>query len=92
MLGLLAAAAFNVRRESVVLVGVILVVQLVELLAARRGRPPVPVPWRTVATPYATFVGAVVGFQLLLPSMLFPETGDGAAVRPRPDRRLRRRR
>ena len=82
VLALLAAAAFNVRRESVVLVGVILVVQLVELVGARRGRPPVPVPWRTVATPYATFVAAVAGFQLLLPSMLFPETGDGAEYVP----------
>ena len=82
VLGLLAAAAFNVRRESVVLVAVIIVVQLVELVAARRGRPPVPVPWRTVAAPYATFVGAVIGFQLLLPSMLFPDTGDGPRYVP----------
>ena len=65
MLGVIAAAAYNVRREAVILVAVIVVVQLVELLAARRGRPPVPVPWRTVATPYVAFVGAVIGFQLL---------------------------
>ena len=34
-------------------------------------------PWRTVATPYAAFAVAVIGFQLLLPSMLFPDNGDG---------------
>ena len=39
-------------------------------------------PWRTVAAPYATFVAAVVGFQLLLPSMLFPDTGDGPRYVP----------
>ena len=77
VLGVLAAAAYNVRRESVILVAVVLVVQMAELLATRRGRPPVPVPWRTVATPYAAFVVAVVGFQLLLPSMLVPDNGDG---------------
>ena len=82
LLGLLAAAAFNVRRESVVLVTVIMVVQVVELVGIRRGQPPVPVPWRTVAAPYATFVAAVVGFQLLLPSMLFPDTGDGPRYVP----------
>ena len=82
VLGLLAAAAFNVRRESIVLVAVVLVVQIVELVAARRGRPRVPVAWRTVAAPHATFVGAVIGFQLLLPSMLFPDTGDGPRYVP----------
>jgi hypothetical protein len=74
--GVLAAAAYNVRRESLILVGVILVVQLVELVVARRGRPPVPLPWLTVATPYLAFFGSVIGFQLLLPSMLIPDSGD----------------
>jgi hypothetical protein len=74
--GVLAAAAYNVRRESLVLVGVILVVQIIELVVARRGRPPVPVPWLTVATPYLAFFGSVIAFQLLLPSMLIPDNGD----------------
>ncbi len=76
VLGVIGAAAYNVRRESLILVGVILTVQVVELAVARRGRPPVPVPWRTVGTPYLAFVGSVIGFQLLLPSMLIPDNGD----------------
>ena len=62
VLGVLGAAAYNVRRESVILIGVILVVQVVELIVARRDR--LPVPWLTVATPYLAFFGAVIGFQL----------------------------
>jgi hypothetical protein len=76
VLGVLGAAAYNVRRESVILIGVVLVVQLVELIGARRDR--LPVPWLTVATPYLAFFGAVIGFQLLLPSMLIPDNGDSA--------------
>jgi hypothetical protein len=76
VLGVLAAAAYNVRRESVILIGVVLVVQVVELAVARRGRPPVPVPWLTVLTPHLAFIGSVIGFQLLLPSMLIPDNGD----------------
>ena len=34
-------------------------------------------PWRAIGTPYASFVVAVVGFQLLMPTMLFPDNGDG---------------
>jgi hypothetical protein len=75
-LGVLGAAAYNVRRESVILVGVILVVQIVELVMARRARPPAPVPWLTVATPYLAFFGSIVFFQLLIPSMLIPDNGD----------------
>jgi hypothetical protein len=76
VLGVLAAAAYNVRRESVILIGVVVVVQLVELVAARRDR--LPIPWVTVFTPYLAFIGSVVGFQLLLPSMLIPDNGDSA--------------
>ena len=76
VLGVIAAAAYNVRREGVILVAVIVVVQVSELWLARRGGSPVPVPWRTVATPYAAFAGAVIGCQLLLPSMLMPDNGD----------------
>ncbi len=81
-LGVLGAAAFNVRRESVVLIGVVLVVQIVELIVARRGRPPVPVPWRTVLTPHLAFIGSVIGFQLLAPSMLIPDNGDSTTYIP----------
>ena len=76
VLAVIAAAAYNVRREGIILVGVIAVVQVSELLLARRGGSRVPVPWRTVATPYAAFVASAIGFQLLLPSMLMPDNGD----------------
>ncbi|MET0578805.1 MAG: hypothetical protein ABW122_09110, partial [Ilumatobacteraceae bacterium] len=76
LLGVLAAAAYNIRREAVVLAAVILVVQVAELVAAYRRGPPIPVPWKTVATPHVAFIGAVIGFQLLIPSMLMPDNGD----------------
>ena len=65
------------------LVGVIAVVQLVELVGG-----PTRAPRRCRSRgarsprPYATFAGAVIGFQLLLPSMLFPDTGDGPRYIP----------
>ncbi len=74
--GVIGAAAYNVRRESVILIGVILIVQLVELVVARRARPPAPVPWLTVATPHLAFIGSIIFFQLLIPSMLIPDNGD----------------
>ncbi len=50
VLGALAALAFNVRRETIVLVAAIAVIQVVELIALlrrrRRLRQATPVPWR----------------------------------------------
>jgi len=77
VLGVLGAAAYNVRRESVVLLGVIVIVQVVELAGAWRASARMPVPWLTVATPLLSFGGSIVAFQLLLPSMLIPDSGDG---------------
>ena len=83
VLGLLAAAAFNVRRESVD------ARRRDRRRPARRaaGRPP-----RTAAGARAVAhrrravrrrsSAAVIGFQLLLPSMLFPDTGDGPRYVP----------
>jgi hypothetical protein len=80
VLGALAALAFNVRRETIVLVVAIAVIQGVELIALlrrrRRLRQATPVPWRAVLTPYLAFAVAAVLAQLLLPSMLFPDNGD----------------
>ena len=50
-------------------------------------RPPAaaaagPGAWRPVLTPYAAFVAFVVGFQLLLPSMLIPDNGDSPRSSP----------
>ncbi len=81
VLGVLAAVAFNVRREAIVLVAAVAVIQVAELVQANRRRwrrrQPVDVPWRTVATPHAAFLAAAVLFQLLMPTMLFPDQGDG---------------
>ena len=39
-------------------------------------------PWITIATPYLAFVGSIIAFQLLLPSMLVPDSGDGPRYIP----------
>ena len=74
VLGLLAVAVFNIRREGLAMIAAIGVVQLIDL----HGR------WRIadrrrVATPYVTFVVGVIAFQLLLPSALAPSY-DGAGL------------
>lgn len=74
ILGLLVTVAYNIRRESVVLVAAIGLVQLVELVV--RWSHGTPIPWRRVATPHGAFAGSVIVFQLLLPSMLFPDNAD----------------
>ena len=84
VLGVLAAVAFNVRRETIVLVVAIAVIEAVELgqLAFRRrrrrrsGRRPAWPSWRVVVAPYLSFVVAAALIQFLLPSMLFPDNGD----------------
>lgn len=69
VLGLLAAVAFNVRREGMVLVAAIAAAQLV----ARA-------PWRRAIVPHVAFVGAAALFHLLLPTALLPRyPGDGLA-------------
>ena len=81
-LGVLGALAYNVRRESVVLIAVLLVVHAAELASRWRAGAPRGVPWMTLATPYLAFVGSIVAFQLLLPSMLVPDSGDGPRYIP----------
>jgi hypothetical protein len=81
-LGVLGALAYNVRRESVVLIGVIGVVQLVELFGAWRADRAQRVPWLTLAMPHLAMIASIVVFQLLLPSMLIPDSGDGPRYIP----------
>jgi len=82
VLGLLAAVAFNVRREGVVLVGVFAVAQAFDLTdrwraRGRLGLPRLPLVWRsewlTLVTPYAAFLAAAGAFQVLLPTTLMPD-------------------
>ena len=77
VLGVLVTVAFNFRREAIVLVGVIALVQLVELAVRWRHDRLRRVPWRTLALPHVAVAVSAVGFQLLLPSMLFPDNGGG---------------
>lgn len=79
LLGVLAAAVFNVRREGIVLPLVIVTMQCAELgrLGSRSALETVRDRWVRLLTPLASFVGAVVVFQLLLPTALFPDNGNG---------------
>lgn len=82
VLGLLVVAAFNIRRESVLLVVVIVMMQLVDVWRDAGGRRPAAPTgylrnsWRALVTPAASFaIGAVV-VQLLLPTELLPDNGN----------------
>lgn len=81
-LGLLGVAAFNVRREGVVVLAVIAVAQLLDIARDVRRRwdrgdaaPAIAraIPWRAVGLPYLTFAVGTAVFQLLLPSALLPD-------------------
>ena len=87
-LGALVVLAFNVRRESIVLLGVIGVMELYDIIdAGRTSRHSVAdgivevvrTRWRAIVTPFATFaVGATLA-QLLLPTDLLPDNGNSSA-------------
>jgi hypothetical protein len=57
-------------------------VQLVELFRTWRTDRSQRVPWWTLATPHLAMVASIVVFQLLLPSMLIPDSGDGPRYIP----------
>ena len=86
ILGLLAVAAYNVRREGLMLVFVIAGAQLVDLATSYRDRPGRQtvrtLPWRTLVTPHLTFAAGAVIFQLLLPSTLVPDNGNSTRFIP----------
>lgn len=78
-LGLLLAFTFNIRREGLAVVAALVATHLAYLAATKGGdgwwRD---VRWKRLATPYTTFVVAVLSFQLALPSVLAPRyAGDG---------------
>jgi hypothetical protein len=86
-LGLLIVLAFNVRRESIVLLGVIAAMELYDvIIEGRTGaasaldnvRAVVQTRWRAIATPFISFaIGAVLA-QLLLPTDLLPDNGNSS--------------
>jgi hypothetical protein len=87
VLGVLAAVAFNARREGMVFFAVFGAVQFAEIVAAVRAEARMEPAgaaamgvirrsWMAIVTPHAAFVGSVVFFQLLLPSALFPDNGN----------------
>ncbi len=83
-LGALVALAYNVRRESLVLLGVIAVMMLYDVWcdrsiwesrvggAVRSGRE----HWRRIVTPFASFAACATLAQLLLPTDLLPSNGN----------------
>ncbi len=95
VLGALVALTFQFRRETIVFVAVVGAVQGVELLhrawraagarrrSARRAVDAlvgdVGERWRLLVAPHVATVACVAGFQLLLPSMLFPDNGNSRA-------------
>lgn len=74
VLGVFGALAYNVRRETIIVVVAIAAVQVVEIV--RRGRTSRP-SLEAVVAPHVGFVGAAALAQLLLPSTLFPDNGGG---------------
>lgn len=96
ILGVAGAAAFNIRREGIVLILVVAAMQFVELVRTRadeRDETTGDSPWRplreivdlarsqrdALISPHAAFIASVIGFQLLLPTTLFPDNGNGPA-------------
>jgi hypothetical protein len=75
-----AFAAFNVRREGVLLLGAIVVAQLVAWLVARRTARTIAVPtapsWRAALLPYAAFAGGAIVMQLARPAPILNPSQD----------------
>lgn len=79
LVGLALAWTMNVRREGIGLVLGLVVVQAVEAWSERKNPAMRSTPRaelaRRLATPYITFVTAVVAFQIVLPTDLLPNAG-----------------
>lgn len=69
-LGAFVTLAFNVRRESIALIGVIAVMQVYDLVAARS---PIDEHGRRLVVPYVSFAVTVALAQFLLPTALLPD-------------------
>ena len=84
VLGGLVTVAFNIRRESIVLLGVIGVMQLIDLWRENHDHAPAALvanvrrETRALLTPHLTFAAAAVAFQLVLPTDLLPDNGNAS--------------
>jgi hypothetical protein len=82
VLGLLVVVAFNIRRESVLLLGVIACMQLLDVWRCSDRRrmagfvSHVGRCWKSLAMPVGTFVVGAAVFHLLLPTDLLPDNGN----------------
>ena len=85
-LGAMVTLVFNMRREGIVLLGVIAAMQLYDLVASIDGRRSpaalagrVRANWQAIVTPFLAFAVATTLFQLLLPTALLPENGNSTS-------------
>jgi hypothetical protein len=83
VLGALVTLVFNVRREGIVLLGVIAVMQLYDVIASLDDRRSATAmidrlrtDWKVLVTPFLSFAIATTLFQLLLPTALLPDNGN----------------
>ncbi len=85
-LGALVTLAFNVRRESIVLLGVVGVMIVYDIVSDRStGEPRIAAivqtvrsTWREIVTPFVAFAVAATLAQLLLPTDLLPGNGNSS--------------
>ena len=96
VLGLLLVAAYNVRREGIVLLLVVGLAQLVDVFAARSrsiehggrarwssGSNPIgALPWKRLGVPHLSFIAGAIIAQFLLPSTLLPDNGNSRRFIP----------
>ena len=86
-LGTLITLAFNVRRESIVLLGVVGVMIVYDVMSDRLSGETVAEgtmrtvrsQWREMVTPYVAFALSATLAQLLLPTALLPDNGNSSA-------------
>jgi hypothetical protein len=85
-LGALVTLVFNVRREGIVLLGVIAVMQLYDVFSSIDGRRSpaalvtrIRATWQAIVTPFLAFAVATTLFQLLLPTALLPDNGNSTS-------------
>ncbi len=89
VLGMMVTLVFDVRREGIVLLGVIAGMQLYDIVASIDGpksaaglTATIRSMWRQLVTPFVSFAVATTVFQLLLPTALLPDNGNSSSFIP----------